>query len=69
MVLLWGVGTNFSPSASVSGDSEHLLLLGVCRSRKSVIKLRLVLQTHFILIPAYISNVTLDKLFIGSLIK
>lgn len=54
------------------GDIKHQLPLGFCSSRKKILKLNLVLQTLSIgamLIPTYVFNVVLDKLFISSYIK
>lgn len=69
---LWNVERNFSPRISVLGDIKHQLLLAFCSSRKKIVKLNLVLQTLSIgamLIPTYVFNIVLDKLFIGSYIK
>lgn len=63
---------NFSPRISVLGDTRHQLPHAFCSSRKKIVKLNPVLQTLSIgamLLPTYVFNVVLDKLFIGSYIK
>lgn len=69
---LWKAERNFSPRISVLGDIRHQLPHAFCSSRKKIVKLNLVLQTVSIgamLLPTYVFNVVLDKLFIGSYIK
>ena len=69
---LWNVERNFSPRVSVLGDVKHQLPLAFCSSRKKILTLNLVLQTLSIeamLIPTYVFNVVLAKLFISSYIK